>query len=100
MAWNSSNFAASYWDRSYWRAVISAGGFPTQYDGLYYWDGAAVQGICLVAAVDAPSGMGGVWLVDATTGTYAVYLVETTDGDASTVYCETTTGVKAARFKT
>jgi len=75
-------------------------GFPTQYDGLLYWDGAVWQSLCLVAEADAPAGMGAAPLVAAAGVFYAAYLVETTDPDASPVYLYTTTGWKAVRFKT
>lgn len=99
MGWNTGNFAASNWHASNWY-FPDVGGFPTQYDGLHYWDGFAVQALCLVEEADAPLGMGGVWQIQGSALVFAVYLVETSDPDASPVHVQTTTGVKAARFKT
>jgi len=75
-------------------------GFPTQYSGLRTYYGGAVKELCLVAAGDAPSGMGGVLKVDKNGTLYAIYLVETSDGDASSVRVRTSTGTKAIRLKT
>jgi hypothetical protein len=74
--------------------------FPTQFAGLRVFYGGAVHDLCLVAAADAPSGMGAVPRVDKNGTTYAAYLVDTTDPNASPVRLETTTGTKAIRLKT
>lgn len=73
--------------------------FPAQFSGLRtFYDGVIVE-LCLVAAADAPTGMGGRMLVDKS-GTRCVYLVETTDPQASKVRIRTSTGTKSIRLKT
>lgn len=96
MGWSSSNFAAAYWTQGYWWGGASTG-FPTQYSGLRYWDGAVVE-LCLVATADAPAG--NQWRIRKNGTTYAVYLVDTTDPDASNLRVRTSSGTKAARLKT
>lgn len=76
------------------------GGFPTQYSGLRVYYGGAVRELCLVAAADANTGMGGAPMVRKGGVTYAVYLVETSDPDASLVRMRTSAGTKAIRLKT
>lgn len=75
-------------------------GFPTQFDGLRFFDGVANSDLSFVAEADAPSGMGGVLKMHKAGTTYALYLVETTDPNASAVRIQTTTGTKAIRKKT
>lgn len=83
-----------------WELLPSGPVFPTQYSGLRVFYGGTVKELCLVAEVDAPSGMGGVLKVDKNGTLYAVYLVDTTDGDASSVRINTSSGIKAVRLKT
>jgi len=99
VAWQSGNFAASNWTASYWWDENS-GGFPTQYSGLRTYYGGAVQELCLVAAGDANTGMGGAPMVRKGGTTYAVYLVDPSDPDASPVRIRTSAGTKAIRNKT
>lgn len=75
-------------------------GFPTQFFGLKAYYRGAVKNLCLVAAADAPSSMGGVLKVNKNGTLYGVYLVETTDPNASPCYIRTSTGTKAIREKT
>ena len=79
--------------------TVRSGTFPVQYAGLRTWSGSMIE-LCLVAEVDAPSGMGGVLKVRTAAATRVVYLVETTDPNASGVRLRTTTGIKAIRRKT
>ena len=74
--------------------------FPTQYAGLRTYYSSAVKELCLVAAVDAPAGLGGVPFVRKGGTSYAVYLVDTADPNASHVRIRTSTGTKAIRLKT
>lgn len=74
--------------------------FPTQYAGLRTYYGGAVKELCLVAAADAPTGMGGQLFVQKGDTTYAAYVVDTTDANASAVRIRTTTGTKSIRLKT
>lgn len=78
----------------------AAPSFPTQYSGLRTYYHAAVQDLCLVAAADAATGMGGAPMVNKNGTTYAVYLVETTDPNASPVRIQTSAGTKAIRVNT
>jgi hypothetical protein len=80
--------------------VVTPPSFPTQYLGLRTYYHAAVQDLCLVAAADAATGMGGAPMVNKNGTTYAVYLVETTDPNASPVRIQTSAGTKAIRVKT
>lgn len=75
-------------------------GFPAQFFGLKGRTATATVDLCLVAAVDAPTGIGGVPLIQKGGATYAAYLVETTDPNASPFRFRTTTGTKAVRLKT
>lgn len=75
-------------------------GFPTQYSGLRTYYHAAVQELCLVAAADGATGMGGIPMVSKNGVTYAIYLVETADPNASLVRMEAGVGIKAIRLKT
>lgn len=75
-------------------------GFPTQFSGLRTFYASAVKELCLVAAADAPTGMGGALFCRKGGTTYAVYLVETTDPNASSVRVRTSTGTKSIRLKT
>jgi len=74
--------------------------FPTQFSGLRTFYNAAVRELCLVAAADAPTGMGGAPRINKNGTVYAVYLVETSDPNASSVRLQTSSGTKAARLKT
>ena len=74
--------------------------FPTQYPGLRIARGGAVMELCLVAAGDGATGMGGIPRIRKGGTTYDVYLVETGDANASLVRIGTTTGIKAIRKKT
>jgi len=74
--------------------------FPAQFSGLRTFYNALIRELCLVAEVDAPSGMGGVIKVQKGGVKYAVYLVDVTDTNASSVRVKTSTGVKAVRLKT
>lgn len=78
----------------------TGGGFPTQYAGLRAYYSGAVNELCLVAAADAPGGMGGVLKVYKNGVAYAVYIVETTDPNASKIRIKTVTGIKSLRLKT
>ena len=78
----------------------AGGGFPTQYSGLRARKSSGTIELCLVAAADAPAGMGGVVRLRRAGSTYAAYLVETTDPNASPVRVRTTSGTKAIRLKT
>ncbi len=104
-ALNAVNFAlVSYTVPTYmdigWELLPGGGGFPTQYSGLRTYYNGAVQELCLVAAGDANTGMGGAPMIDKNGTTYAIYLVETTDPNASHVYHATSAGTKAIRLKT
>lgn len=81
-------------------AEEGGGGFPVQFAGLRAQKVGSIIDLCLVAAGDAQSGMGGVVRVRKVGVTYDVYLVETTDPNASPVRVKTTTGVKSVRLKT
>ena len=83
-----------------WELLPGGGGFPTQFFGLRTYYHSAVQDLCLVAAADAATGMGGAPMVNKNGTTYAIYLVETTDPDASPVRISTSAGVKSVRLKT
>ena len=76
------------------------GGFPTQFAGFRTFYSGAVKELCLVAACDGATGMGGMPMMDKNGTVYAVYLVETTDPNASHVYLRTGTATKAIRLKT
>ena len=80
--------------------VAQGGAFPVQYPGFRTYWGGAVRELCLVAAADAPAGMGAVPKIDKNGTLYALYLVETNDANASSVRVQTTTGTKAIRLKT
>lgn len=80
--------------------IGQGGASPTQFAGLRVFYAGAVRELSLVAAADAPSGMGGVVTINKNGVLYAVYLVETTDANASSVRIRTTTGIKAVRLKT
>ena len=76
-------------------------GFPTQFAGLRWWDGAVAVDMCLVAQADGPAGMGAVLTIQGSGGSiYAVYLVETSDANASPMQIDTSAGTKAIRNKT
>lgn len=83
-----------------WELLSSGPSFPTQYFGLRCYFHSAVQDLCLVAAADAATGMGGAPMVNKNGTTYAIYLVDTTDPNASPVRISTSAGVKAVRLKT
>jgi hypothetical protein len=99
MAWFQNNFGGGNWLASRWFRPGS-GSFPTQHDGLLYWDGVVWKSLCLVAEADAAVGMGAAPLVEAAGVFYSPYVVETTDPNASPVFVETTTGWHSIRFKT
>lgn len=80
--------------------LLPSTSFPTQYAGLRTYYNGAVRELCLVAAADANTGMGGAPMVRKGGVTYAVYLVETTDPNATPVRISTTAGTKAIRVKT
>jgi len=90
--------AAHFWLSGQWEG----GGppFPTQFFGLKSYFQGAVKDLCMVAATDAPAGMGGAPMVRKGAATYAVYLVETSDPNASPLRIMTSTGTKAVRLKT
>lgn len=74
--------------------------FPTQYLGLRVEHTSGTLDLCLVAAADGATGMGGIPMIDKGGTTYAIYLVDTTDPDASPVRMYTSAGVKSVRLKT
>jgi hypothetical protein len=78
----------------------TAPAFPAQFAGLRAYYGGSVRDLCLVAVVDAPSGMGGVMRVRKGGTSYAIYLVETSDPNASPIRIRTSAGTKAIRIKT
>lgn len=88
------------WSHAEVGVSVAGPAFPTQFFGLRTYYHAAVQDLCLVAAADAATGMGGAPMVDKNGTAYAVYLVETTDPNASPVRLETSAGTKAIRVKT
>ena len=100
-ALNAVNFALSSYTVPTWIYVgwelLST--FPAQFAGLRAFYGGSVVELCLVAAADAPSGMGGQLFVDKS-ATRCIYLVETTDPQASSVRVQTTAGIKSIRLKT
>jgi hypothetical protein len=79
---------------------LVATGFPTQYAGLKGQTSSSTVDLCLVAAADAPTGMGGALFVQKGGTTYAVYLVDTSDPNASPFRVRTTAGTKSIRLKT
>lgn len=80
--------------------TVPSASFPTQYDGLRVYYGGSVRVLCLVAEVDAATGMGGVPKIRKGGTTYAIYLVDTTDPNASPVRIRTSTATRAVRVKT
>ena len=91
-----SSYTVPTWIYVGWELLST---FPAQFAGLRTFYGGSVVELCLVAAADAPSGMGGQLFVDKS-ATRCIYLVETTDPQASSVRIQTTAGIKSIRLKT
>ena len=95
--WGNNYFAPRYFAEGFWGYSGVISGFPTQYGGLFYFDGVAKE-LCLVGLGDAP---GGDRVTISKNGTlYALYLVDPADPDASNVRLKTSDGVKSVRLKT
>jgi hypothetical protein len=74
--------------------------FPIQFPGLRTFYDGLIKELCLVAADDAPTVVGGVVKIRKGSESYAAYLVDVSDPHASSVRIKTAGGVFAFRLKT